>query len=208
MLFFVIYGTRGITFTKEGGMFHCPSCKSSQGYRFRAVRRFFTLFFIPLIPLDKVGEYIECDKCSGTFVPRVLEQVLPDDKFKAYYEEVMQITLIKMMLADGKVENTEKYMVMSILNKFCSTEIQIEELDKLVEKVKNDRKTIEDYLKQIKPSLNENGKELIVRGAILVSMADQEMAQSERNLIMQISRSLEFSSNRANELINKSLNPE
>lgn len=205
MLFFIIYGTRGITFTKEDGMFHCPSCKSSQGYRFRVVRRFFTLFFIPLIPLDKVGEYIECDRCSDTFYPRVLDQVLPDDKFKAVYEEVMQNTLIKMMLADGKIEDTEKYMVLSILNKFGSSEIQIDALEGMIAKSRNDFRTIDDYLKQIKASLNENGKELIVRSAILVSMADGDMDRSERSLILRIAKILEFSINRTNELIDSSV---
>jgi uncharacterized tellurite resistance protein B-like protein len=208
MLFFIIFGTRGITITKEDGMFHCPSCTSSQGYRFRTVRRFFTLFFIPLIPLDKVGEYVECDRCSNTFYPRVLDQVLPDDKFNAVYEEVMQNTLVKMMLADGKIEDSEKYMVLAILNKFGSSEIQIDALDGIIAKAKNDSRTIVDYLKQIKASLNENGKELIVRSAILVSMADGVMDDAERSLILRISRILEFSDNRTNELINSSLTKE
>jgi uncharacterized tellurite resistance protein B-like protein len=166
------------------------------------------LFFIPLIPLDKVGEYVECDRCSNTFYPRVLEQVLPDDKFNAVYEEVMQNTLVKMMLADGKIEDSEKYMVLAILNKFGSSEIQIDALDGIIAKAKNDSRTIVDYLKQIKASLNENGKELIVRSAILVSMADGVMDDAERSLILRISRILEFSDNRTNELINSSLTKE
>jgi uncharacterized tellurite resistance protein B-like protein len=151
-----------------------------------------------------VGEYVECDRCSDTFYPRVLDQVLPDDKFKAVYEEVMQNTLIKMILADGKIEDSEKYMVLAILNKFGSSEIQIDALDGMIAKAENDSRTIVDYLKQIKASLNENGKELIVRSAILVSMADGVMHDSERSLILRISRILEFSNNRTIELINSS----
>jgi uncharacterized tellurite resistance protein B-like protein len=202
----VIYGTRGITFTKEKGIFHCPSCQSKQDYRYRAVRRFFTLFFIPLIPLDKVGEYVECDRCRGTFISQVLANVIPDKDFRANYEEVMQHILIKMMLADGKIEETEKTIVLAIINRFASKEIDMNQFHDLIEKVKSDSKTTVQYLKLIRSSLNEKGKELIIRSAILVSISDGEMAESERKLIMETASILEFSNARTKELIAENLN--
>ena len=39
-------------------------------YKHIKVTKFFTLYFIPLIPLGSAGEYVECQTCKGTFVPR------------------------------------------------------------------------------------------------------------------------------------------
>src|SRR3954470_12864876 len=73
MLQLIIYGWRGLTRTKESGQFHCPVCNESRDFRHRVVRRWFTLYFIPVIPLTQMGEYIECGECKGTFKVGVLD---------------------------------------------------------------------------------------------------------------------------------------
>ena len=72
MVFFIIWGTKGITTTKGSGRFGCPACVGDRGYTLKQVRRFFTLYFIPLIPLKIVGTYVECHGCGGTFDDSVL----------------------------------------------------------------------------------------------------------------------------------------
>ena len=52
----IIFGTRGVTFTPEKGEFFCPGCCAERSFARKSVRRFFTLYFIPLVPLDKLGE--------------------------------------------------------------------------------------------------------------------------------------------------------
>ena len=63
----IILGTTGLTFTREKGQFHCPSCGDGVDYRHKKVRCFFTLYFVPLIPLHSLGEYVECQRCQGTY---------------------------------------------------------------------------------------------------------------------------------------------
>ena len=50
----IIFGTRGITYRMAAGRFACPSCGPGTGFTHRRVRRFFTLYFIPVIPLDQL----------------------------------------------------------------------------------------------------------------------------------------------------------
>ena len=68
----IIFGTTGITSTQQKGSFHCPSCGAGAQFERKGVRRFFTLFFVPLIPLHRVADFIECKRCGGTFKPEVL----------------------------------------------------------------------------------------------------------------------------------------
>ncbi|GAA4242816.1 hypothetical protein GCM10022254_77280 [Actinomadura meridiana] len=70
----IIFGWRVVFFTLTRGIFHCPDCGVDRDYRRRQGRNFFTLFFIPVIPLTKRGgEIIECDVCHGRWLPGVLE---------------------------------------------------------------------------------------------------------------------------------------
>ena len=51
----LIWGLRVFYRTIGQGVFHCRRCGGDRHYRLRSGRRFFTLFFIPVIPLNKVG---------------------------------------------------------------------------------------------------------------------------------------------------------
>lgn len=74
---FILFGFRGITYGKGKGTFQCPYCEEQTSYERKRVRRFFTLFFIPLIPLDLLLEYVECRRCYHNFRPEALS--LPAD---------------------------------------------------------------------------------------------------------------------------------
>src|SRR4051812_35418195 len=63
----IIYGTRTIYSTSARGGFHCPRCQMQRQFAHRAGRRWFTLYFIPIIPLWSAGAYIQCSSCGGEF---------------------------------------------------------------------------------------------------------------------------------------------
>lgn len=68
----IIYGTRGKNLEVDSGDFTCPRCATEQAYKHIEVKNYFTLYFIPLIPMGKAGEYIECEGCGGTYAPEIL----------------------------------------------------------------------------------------------------------------------------------------
>ncbi len=63
----LIFGLSVFFRTVGEGEFHCPSCGGDRRYRQRVARRWFTLFFIPVIPLNTVGEVVECGTCRTRF---------------------------------------------------------------------------------------------------------------------------------------------
>jgi hypothetical protein len=60
--------------TLAQGTFHCRRCGGDREYRHRAGRRWFTLFFLPVIPLNPVGEHVQCGTCRTRYVTEVLGQ--------------------------------------------------------------------------------------------------------------------------------------
>jgi tellurite resistance protein len=64
----IIFGLSVFFFGSTGeGVFHCPNCGGDRQYRQRVGRRWFTLFFIPVIPLNKVAEVVQCGTCGKRF---------------------------------------------------------------------------------------------------------------------------------------------
>jgi predicted RNA-binding Zn-ribbon protein involved in translation (DUF1610 family) len=89
----IIWGSRGLTSTLDSGQFYCPKCDGRRDYHLRQVREFFTLYFIPLIPMGRAQRYVECGSCGGTFKEEVLEMEEPTEAQRALrqiYEEMQQ----------------------------------------------------------------------------------------------------------------------
>lgn len=73
----IIWGSRPVTSAISSGTFDCPECKRSALYQKKRLRRFFTLYFIPLFPTENLGEWIECGRCHSKFKETVLQNRLP-----------------------------------------------------------------------------------------------------------------------------------
>ena len=149
----IIFGTRGVKSTIKQGNFNCPQCESTQDFRHRKVTKFFTLYFIPLIPLGSAGEYVECRNCKGTFIPRVLdyEKKPSADAFLSEYEKAMKHCMVMIMLADGHIDEDEMVMVQKVINKFGHNDVTISELELYVQQVQANPEDISTYLKKVTP---------------------------------------------------------
>ena len=68
----IIFGLRVFYRTIAQGTFHCRRCGGDRQYRHRVGRRWFTLFFIPVIPLNSAGEHVQCTTCRSRYVTDAL----------------------------------------------------------------------------------------------------------------------------------------
>ena len=69
----LIWGLCVIYRTLGRGVFFCRRCGGDREYRHRAGRRYVTVFFIPLVPLMKTGEHVQCLTCKIRYVTEVLK---------------------------------------------------------------------------------------------------------------------------------------
>lgn len=195
MLIFVIFGTRGVTSTADRGWFHCPQCGGRQAFARKKVRRFFTLFFVPLIPLDRVGGYVECAMCSGTFDPTVLDHD-PDAtarEFEALYKMCVRELMVRMLLADGRVEESELEVIARAYPKLTGETIERERIEKEVERLSGDGGDPLGAVRASAPFLNDMGKEAMIRAAMLVAGADGELDDAEMSFLDELAEGLEIS---------------
>lgn len=195
MVLLIIFGTRGVTSSAGAGEFWCPSCRTKRGYDHKRVRRFFTLYFIPLIPLDVLGEYVECTTCRDTFDPAVLTldpQKAASD-FTAEFARAVKRVMVLMMLADGKIDEEEIETIKQVYERVAKKEIDKAEIEREVADARADGRGIRPYLSSIVGRLNDPGKELVVKTAFFVAAADGKFTDEETALLAELAGALEMS---------------
>ncbi len=182
ILFIVVYGSYGITYSKgPPGEFHCPCCSGMRGYRHRRVRRFFHVFFIPLIPLNLAGEYVECAGCKGTYKLEVLAQAQAPGLSEG--QKAARRVLAMMTLADGRVEESEIAAILDYLRYAEKRNVTRDEVLAELEAARTAPPDVETFCRQIMGFLNEQGRQDVLKAAHMVASADGHVDPSEQKLL-------------------------
>lgn len=191
----VIFGTRGVTYRHKAGAFYCPNCGPEQDFKHKRVRRFFTLYFIPVLPLDLLGEYVECARCRGTYHKDVLtfDPSAADAEFEAEFHGAIRRVMIKMMMADGVIDDEEITTITAIYAKLADKQLTETAIRDEAVELEGDDQSLKDYVASVRGNLNDNGKELVIRAALSVAAADGEIADEERLLLLEIGEAMEMS---------------
>jgi hypothetical protein len=97
----LIWGLRVFWSTIATGVFYCRKCGGDRNYRHRTGRRFFTLFFIPIIPLNKVGEHVMCETCKTRYVTEVLKAPTAAQMQLAVTDGVRAMVVVMLQSGDA-----------------------------------------------------------------------------------------------------------
>lgn len=195
MVLLIIFGTRGVTTSAGAGEFWCPGCRTKRAYEHKRVRRFFTLYFIPIIPLDVLGEYVECATCRDTYDPAVLslDPERGEKELTAEFARAIRRVMVLMMLADGRIDDEEIETIKQVYERVAKRPIDKAEIDQEVADARADGRGIRPYLSSIVGRLNDPGKELVVKTAFFVAAADGTFTDEETALLAELAGALEMS---------------
>jgi hypothetical protein len=70
----ITWGLRVFYFGRVAqGVFHCPECGGDRHYSHKIGRRWCTLFFVPVIPLNVAAELVQCLTCRTRYNMNVLD---------------------------------------------------------------------------------------------------------------------------------------
>jgi uncharacterized tellurite resistance protein B-like protein len=188
----IIFGTRGVTSTKETGPFNCPSCGDQRAYSRKSVRRFFTLYFIPLIPLDQLGEYIECITCKQQYAEEVLayDPIAQAQQLQADVGASLKRILAIVMMADGKIDDVQIATACQGYEQVLGMAIDEHEIQSELASVQNGESELIAEASRLRDQLNETGKQAVMQAAIAVALADGPVEGAERTFLGNLAREL------------------
>lgn len=198
-----ILGSKSLRENHKLGEFYCPSCNTNQNYIWQKTRSWFTLFSIPLFPLDYTGEYIECQMCLSTYGIDVLqygEMSGNNQEVLSVYQKGVRDIMILIMLADGILDPNEASAIRHIYSHLVRQEYKVESFNQDVERIQSQnpdlmkyaQKSIEEHIKKIRSMLNDDGKKLVYNAAISVALSDGNIAPEEQILLDTVIKELDI----------------
>ena len=187
----IIWGWRVRKKTIGTGVFFCPGEGGDRNYEHKQARRWFTIFFIPLIPLKELGDFVECTSCENTYYPDVLK-----GKTASEIEDISTIAIrhvaVSMALADGTVDPRERDAAVTVVQRFASHPYDLDDLDSDLSSLQVS--ALSDNLEELGAVLNEHGKENVLTAAVFLAGADGHVDRSEIEVARQIGKALTMSS--------------
>jgi hypothetical protein len=182
----IIFGLRVFYRTIAQGTFHCRRCGGDREYRHRAGRRWFTLFFIPVIPLNSVGEHVRCTTCRTRYVTDVLNQPTTA-QMQAALPAGMRAA-VAAMLRSGDPSNPA--------SRQRAIEVVIGSGARDYDEAMLNADLMQPF-EVIRPALNQVGAQLTIQArewyladVIRIAMADGPLAESERHAALAIGADL------------------
>lgn len=201
---FLVWGWRARRKTLETGTFFSPATGADGPYRLVEVRRWFTLFWLPVIPLKVVGTYVECAVTKTLYETRVL-----DHPTSATLSE--QLTggardlVASVASADGAVTARQRKVAIEVLG------ARVGGYDKETLRADVGRVTAEELAARmtfLSGALSEQGKETLIADACRVLQADGEPGSNARKVIEKAGQDLGMSAAHVRGVIDTAVNAE
>jgi len=69
-----LFGESSASKVKDSGEFYCAVCDARQRFQHIQIQTYATLFFISVLPLRTIADYVECDVCQANYAPQSLTE--------------------------------------------------------------------------------------------------------------------------------------
>lgn len=181
--------------TKRTATFFCPQCKEVAPCKVKKLMHYYHLYFIPIC-CNKVADYVKCSKCRTKFDPAVLSLLSPQQRsaavVHALWIKAMLIVMIRVMLADGQIDDSEVSVVQKIIGEMTNMEVQLEKEDifRVAADVAISSSSIQEDLEPFSEVLTDEGKDKVLIAMVQVAYADGEFREDEQKLIDEAAETL------------------
>lgn len=184
----LIWGFKVRFRTLAEGVFFCQVCGGDRACAHKQGKRWFTFFWIPLIPLKDVGEpFVECSTCHNAFRMGVLNQPTS----AALSQNLVSATraaLAWLLRATAPPSPATIAAALAVLSAAANRPWSEAELEADVAHL--DIATLPDQLAGLAGVLNEHGRESFLAGCARVAAADGAISDQARGLLDNVAASL------------------
>ncbi len=166
----------------------CPSCGSD--LELSDLKRWFTLYFIPIFPVSHVDTFYKCIKCKQTYKKEIKNMLNQNKKqrediqknAKKNFAVALAACMTHMAKADGKVSKEEKDEIKKVTSKFPEFKDDINKAIQKVNKSKSDDDVFK-VLRQAQKYLTAEAVMLLIGQLARVLLADGKIDKAEEKLM-------------------------
>ncbi len=182
----IIFGTRVRTRALEALLFFCPRCGGDRRGERLLARRWFTLFFLPVIPLDRVGELVRCTTCHTSFEPSVADQPTSADLSVVLTNAVR--VLAAMIVRGGDSARPE--LRTAAVTQVRAVDPAYDEAHLLADAAAIDPALAERYVEPLAATMAVAGKERLVADLVHLALTGGTVTADQRRVIDMAGRGL------------------
>ena len=172
----IILGLRVVFHVIAHGTFYCRKCGGDRRYRHQAGRKYITLFFIPVIPLNKIAGHVRCVTCRTRYVPDVLNAPTASAMQEAIPAGVRGMVAL-MMAAGGMDSAAARKRAVDAVH---GTGEQEFDEDALADDLSQSREQARTAVARLGAQLRSEAKEWHLAEAVRIGMADGPLNSAER----------------------------
>jgi hypothetical protein len=175
----IIWGFRIVYSFLSQGVFFCPEEGADRPYALKSRRRFFTIFFIPLIPLKQLENVVECGNCKTKFQETVLNRPTGLQRAESFVEAVRGATVA--VLRAGTVTEMSRTQAVRLVSNYIpgyNEQMLVGDMGQY------DVTSLQAHLRSAAVGLDDHGKEGLLTHLTLVAAADKQgVSEAERNVL-------------------------
>jgi len=166
--------------------FFCPRCGGDRVGARRTARRWFAIFWVPVIPLNPLGEVLECQSCHTRFDPAVADRPTTADLASILTNATRVLTAMIVGTGDREDVSVRAAAVAEIAT---STDGYDERtLDGDIDAL--DPALAEEYVGPLAEGLAVPGKERLLGGLVGLALTGGTITDGQRRVIDRAGRGL------------------
>lgn len=146
-------------------------------YQLVQVRRVFTLYFIPLIPMGVAGKYVECMDCGESFAEEILDYD-PEEERKTLQTRMLRV-MILAAFSDEHIDNAERNVIKDQYIDLFGIPVSPKRLEKEIEIADSSNATLNTYVRKIGGELSPHGKALVIKLAMITMRASGKLSREQ-----------------------------
>ncbi len=195
-----IAGTFDWASTLEQGEFLCPKCGTNKTYQRKVARTFVTLYFVPVLPVGGLHEFVICRGCRQRFEPSILAASRAGQMQKqpqalqavgSFDEELLRLMSL-MIIEDDYVTEAEIQMAQRIYQGMLMRELPRTDLERSCREVLNLRINTMRYIGAAGKGMTHDQKIMAVQAMFAVAGAEGQISPKRLKSLMDAQQQLEL----------------
>ena len=182
----MFFGWRIVFRTLGRGVFHCPNESADREYALRAARRWFHIFWLPLVPLKRFGEVVECQSCKTRYEVEVL-RIPTASAIADSMAKVVRMSIVDILRSTSAVSTMQHHAALTVLQRYMP---QITDADLRSDVALLDTSPLHEHLQHVAPVLNDVGRESLIGSCTWVAVADSSLNSTSRIVLEQFGADL------------------